>query len=391
MSELERLCGEIRSFVDGRVVPLEADFLAHGFGAVEAELAAVRGEVKDRGWWAPQLARELGGMGLGLVDFATLSAVLGRSPLAHYAFGCAAPDAGNLEMLAAHASGDQRARWLVPLCEGRIRSCFAMTEPGRAGSNPVWMDTRATRDGDGWVLQGRKWFTTAADGADLAVVVAVTEESAAPHRRASLFLVSTTTPGWRLVRNLPVMGPADGGWASHAEVELEAVRVGPEALLGEVGGGFAIAQGRLAHGRIHHCARWIGVAERAFDAMCRRALDREIAPGEALGSRDLVRATIARRRAELDAARLLVLEVAKQIEREGGKAARLGISLVKFHVAEVLQRVLDDAIQIHGGAGLLDDSILAWLWRHERAARIYDGPDEVHQLAAAKVILAGYR
>jgi alkylation response protein AidB-like acyl-CoA dehydrogenase len=382
---------EVRAFVDETILPLERAFLAEGFAAVSEELDVVRKEVKRRGWWAPAVQRELGGMGLDLVSYARLAAILGRSPLANYAFHAQAPDAGTIEILHQHATELQRERWLEPLANGTFRSCFAMTEPGRAGSNPVWMDTVAERDGDHWVLNGHKWFTSSADGAELALVIAVTDPEAPPHRRASMFVVATWTPGWVLVRNLPVMGPADTGWPSHGEVKLESMRVSDEALVGERGAGFAMAQGRLAHGRIHHCARWIGVAERAFDMMCEYALAREVAPGEVLASKDLVRSKIARCRAELDAASLLVLDVAEQIERDGAKAARAGISIVKFHVARVLQQVLDDAIQVHGGAGLLDDSVLPWFWRHERAARIYDGPDEVHEIAAAKAILRRYQ
>jgi alkylation response protein AidB-like acyl-CoA dehydrogenase len=382
---------EVRAFVDETILPLEKTFLAEGFAAVAEELDVVRREVKRRGWWAPAVQRELGGMGLDLVSYARVAAILGRSPLANYAFHAQAPDAGTIEILHQHATDLQRERWLEPLANGTFRSCFAMTEPGRAGSNPVWMDTVAERDGDHWVLNGHKWFTSSADGAELALVIAVTDPDAPPHRRASMFVVATWTPGWVLVRNLPVMGPADTGWPSHGEVKLENMRVSDEALLGDRGAGFAMAQGRLAHGRIHHCARWIGVAERAFDMMCEYALAREVAPGEVLASKDLVRSKIARCRAELDAARLLVLDVAEQIERSGAKEARAGISIVKFHVARVLQQVLDDAIQVHGGAGLLDDSVLPWFWRHERAARIYDGPDEVHEIAAAKAILRRYQ
>ncbi len=382
--DVQRLCARVRSFVEEEVYPLEPRFFVAGFAAVEPELQAVRRRVKELRLWAPQLPRALGGMGLSLLEFGLLSRELGRSPLGHFAFNCQAPDAGNLEVLAEFASPAQRERFLAPLAAGEVRSCFAMTEPDLPGSNPSWMATAARRDGDGFVLDGRKWFTSAAEGAAFAVVMAVTDPDAPPHRRASLFLVPLGTPGFRVLRNLPVMGEAGSGWASHAEVAFEGCRVPADQLLGEPGDGFRMAQARLGPGRIHHCMRWLGICERAFELLCRRAGSREIAPGQPLGGQQLVQGWIADSRAEISAATLLVLETAWKIEAEGTRAAREEISLIKFHTARVLGRVLDRALQAHGALGMTDLTPLAYFYRHERAARIYDGPDEVHQTVVAR-------
>ncbi|HEX2163559.1 MAG TPA: acyl-CoA dehydrogenase family protein, partial [Thermoanaerobaculia bacterium] len=381
------LLPEVEAFVAERVVPLEPALLHGPFRDALPALEECRAEVRRRGWWLPQIAAEHGGMGLSLVEFGWLAAVLGQSPAGHYVFGCQAPDAGNLEILLELATPGQRERFARPLLSGAARSCFAMTEPERAGSNPVWMDTRARRtDGGGWAIDGRKWFASGADGAAFAVVMAVTDPDAPPHRRASLFLVPMDTPGFARVRNVPVMGHAGDGWASHGELAFEGCRVGPEALLGGEGEGFAIAQARLGPGRIHHAMRWIGVAERSLDLLCRRALAREIAPGEPLARRPEVAGWIADTRAEIDAARLAVLHAAWRIEREGARAARSEVSAIKFTVAGVMLRAVDRAIQAHGALGVSDDTVLSWFYRQERAARIYDGPDEVHRQSVARQI-----
>jgi alkylation response protein AidB-like acyl-CoA dehydrogenase len=387
-SLLERISG----FVDRVVVPLEADLLAGPFGRLVPRLDLLRGEVKALGLWAPHLPARHGGLGLTLTEFAPVSEILGRSPLGHYAFNCQAPDVGNMEVLMAHGTPDQQAQWLAPLAAGAIRSCFAMTEPGHPGSNPTWLGTTARRDGGHYVLDGRKWFVSGADGASFAIVMAVTNPDAArPHDRASQFIVPTDTPGFRRIRNIPVMGDPGDGYASHGEIVLEGCRVPAEHRLGPEGRGFAIAQERLGPGRIHHCMRWIGIAERAFDLLCRRAARRELAPGQPLGDNAVVQGWIANSRAEIDASRLLVLRAAAAIERDGPRGARDDISLIKFFAAGMLDRVIDRAIQAHGALGMTDDLLLAYWYRHERAARIYDGPDEVHQAALARSILKRYR
>lgn len=379
-----------RAFLEEHVLPLEGRFFAEGFAAVEAELEAVRGAARKKGVWGPQIPTAWGGQGLGFLEFAHVAEELGKTPLGHYAVNCQAPDAGNLELLLDHGSEEQKERYLGPLARGEIRSCFAMTEPDHPGSNPVWMGTTARLEGDEVVLDGRKWFASAADGADFAVVMAVTDPEGPRHQRASMVIVPTDTPGYRLLRNIPVMGHTGSGWASHGEIELDACRVPRSHVLGGVGEGFALAQARLGPGRIHHTMRWLGICERAFDQMCRRAVERPLAPGRPLGREEIVQGWIAESRAEIDAARLLVLETAERIDREGSRAARDAISLIKFHVAGVLGEVLDRAIQVHGALGVTDDTPLAWFYRHERAARIYDGPDEVHKASVARRILRRY-
>ena len=389
--EMSRLRSELRDFVDQQVVPLERRFDETRFRELLPELNSLRDQVRARGWWTPALPQKLGGMGLSLLDFATVSEELGRSPLGHFVFNSQAPDISTMELLHGHANKAQRQQYLIPLCQGKVRSCFAMTEPDFPGSNPIWMGSLARRDGSDFVLSGRKWFTSSADGATFALVMAQTApEESDPHRRASLFLVPTDTPGWRLLRNLPVMGPPGQDWPSHAEVQLEECRVPATAMLGPAGHGFVLAQQRLGPGRIHHCMRWIGIAERAFELMAGRAVHRELSPGHTLSQEPKVLEWVSESRAEIEAARLLVMRTAWRIEHEGARAASVDISLIKFSTAAMLGRVLDRAIQVHGGLGLLDDLPLAFWYRHERGARIYDGADEVHRASAGRRILKGY-
>jgi alkylation response protein AidB-like acyl-CoA dehydrogenase len=296
-----------------------------------------------------------------------------------------------MEVLMSHGTPEQKETFLAPLARGDVRSCFSMTEPEHAGSNPVWMSTTAARDGDQYVINGHKWFTSGAEGAAFAIVMAVTDaDEANPYKRASQIIVPTDAPGFRIVRNVSVMGEEGSDYASHAEVRYEDCRVPRRNLLGREGEGFRIAQERLGPGRIQHCMRWVGVCERAFELMCERAARRELAPGVPLGSRQSVQEWIAESRAEITAARLLVLHTAERIDREGAAAAREDISLIKFFVAGVMHRVLDRAVQTHGALGLTDDTVLAYWYRHERAARIYDGPDEVHKSVVARSVLRKY-
>ena len=378
---------EFRAFLETHAFPLERELLSRPFNELLPRLTALRAEVKRLGLWAPHLPRVRGGLGLSLPEFAQVSAVLGESPIGHYLFNCNAPDIGNQELLLSHGSAEQKERWLGPLTRGEIRSCFAMTEPEFAGSNPVWMDTRAVRDGDDYIITGHKWFTSAADGAAFTIVMAVTAPDAPPHQRASQIIVPMGAPGLIFVRNIPVMGEGGSDYMSHGELRFEQVRVPASNRIGGEGMGFALAQERLGPGRVHHCMRWIGICERAFRLMVHRAATRELSPGEPLGRQQAVQHWIAECRAEIDASRLLVLDVADRIERDGAHATRDGISLIKFHVAGVLQRVLDRAIQVHGAYGMTDETPLAYWYRHERGARIYDGPDEVHKSAVARRIL----
>lgn len=391
MKELDQLLTATREIIQNRVMPLEPIFLQQGFGAVLPKLEAVRQEVKAAGLWGAFLPPEYNGVGLSLPDYARLSEELGHTPLGHFAFNCQAPDVGNMEVLIRYGNDEQKKRWLAPLTRGDIRSCFAMTEPEHAGSNPVWLSTSAVKEGSDYLINGHKWFTTAADGAAFAIVMAVTNPDApAAHRRASQIIVPTDTPGFRLVRNIPIMGETGEGWHSHGEVRFENVRVPQSNLLGEEGAGFAIAQERLGPGRIHHCMRWIGICERAFAMMCERAAKRELAPGKPLAMQQSIQHMIADSRAEINAARFLVLDAAEKIESHGAKAARVEISLIKFFVAGVLDKVVDRAIQIHGALGITEDTPLSFWFRHERGSRIYDGADEVHKNVVARHALRPY-
>ncbi|MCE2903130.1 MAG: acyl-CoA dehydrogenase family protein [Gemmatimonadetes bacterium] len=367
--------------------------LLHGrWAEIEPVLAGLRGKARALGLWAPFLPPAHGGLGLPLDAFAHLSEVLGWTPFGHYVCNCQAPDVGNMELLLQFGTPAQQAAWLAPLVSGDLRSCFAMTEPEHAGSNPVMLSTTAVRDGDAWVINGRKWFTSSADGAAFAVVMAVTNpDDDRQHFRASQIVVPIPTPGFTLVRNISVMGERGGGWASHAEVRFDDVRVPAANLLGAQGHGFALAQERLGPGRIHHCMRWIGICERAFDLMCRYASQREVAPGERLADKQQVQFWIAESRIEIHAARLMVLDAATRMTHDGQEAAREAIGYIKVFVANTLQRVLDRAIQVHGALGMTDDTPLAWWYRHERAARIYDGADEVHKTVIARRALRPYR
>lgn len=380
----------VRAFMKAEVFPLEPALRRQGFVAMLPALAEARGRAKETGLFAAHVPEAYGGAGLTLTEFAHMSEELGRSPIGHYVFNCQAPDVGNMELLMAHGTASQKERFLAPLVRGEIRSCFGMTEPEFPGSNPVWMGTTARRDGGDWVLRGHKWFTTGMEGSAFAICMAVTHPEAEPHARASMILVPTGTPGFERVANLSIMGDRGGDWASHAEVSIQDARVPQENLLGPEGMGFVLAQERLGPGRIHHCMRWIGICERAFDLMCGHAASRELAPGKPLGTKQLVQGWIAESRAEIHAARLMVLHAAWRIEREGAHAAREEISLIKFTVARTLQRVLDRALQCLGGLGMTDDTPLAFWYAHERAARIYDGADEVHIESVARRILRGY-
>ena len=388
--EMQEILAGIQKFLEQEVYPLEPEVAARGFKALLPQLQGAREKVKKLGYWCPQIPKDYGGMGLRLLEHGLVSAVLGRSPLGHYVFNCQAPDAGNMEILIAHGTAEQKKKYLDPLLRGEIRSCFAMTEPERPGSNPLWMETTARRDGNAYVLNGHKWFTSAADGAAFAVVMAITNPEAPPHRRASQIIVPTGTPGFKLVKNLRVMGHQGEDYASHGEVVFADCRVPQTNLLGSEGAGFLIAQERLGAGRIHHCMRWIGICERGFHLMCRRAAARELAPGQPLANHQIIQQWIAESRAEINAARLMVLEAAWKIDNFGQRAARVEISCIKFFVADVLLRVLDRAVQTHGALGLTSETPLAAFLTGERGARIYDGPDEVHKMVVARLVLKEY-
>jgi len=388
--ETKMILETIRAFVGDELYPLEEEFLIHGIRPLLSTLQEKREKAKQLGYWLPQIPKEYGGMGFSLVEHGYMSEILGGSPLGHYVLNCQAPDAGNMEILIEFGTQKQKDEYLTPLLEGETRSCFAMTEPDYPGSNPTWMSTSAVKDGDHYVINGNKWFTSAADGATFAILMAVTNPDADKHLRASQIIVPMGTPGFEVVRNTPVMGEPGEGYGSHSELQFIDCRVPIENRLGEQGAGFVIAQQRLGPGRIHHCMRWIGICERAFDLMCSHAVQREVAPGVTLASQGTIENWVAESRAEINAARLIVLDAAHKIDQEGTHAARDEISLIKFYVAKVLQQVLDRAIQTHGAMGVTDYTPLAFWYRHERAARIYDGPDEVHKRSVARRIFRRY-
>jgi acyl-CoA dehydrogenase len=389
---LKPLLKQIEDFVRDELIPLEAEFFSKEFKDLVPLLETKREKVRALGLWGPQIPTELGGMGLSLVEHGYVSEALGRSPLGHYVFGCQAPDAGNIEILHMFGSKEQQEEWLEPLARGKIRSCFAMTEVATAGSNPTLLEARAVKDGDHYVLNGHKWYTTAADGAAFAIAMMVTNPEAHAAMRASMFIVPTNTPGFRILRNIPIMGETGSDYASHAEVVFENCRIPKENLLGREGAGFKIAQERLGPGRIHHCMRWLGISSRAFEMLCQRANKRKIHnDGGTLADSEITQLYVAELAAELHGARLMTLSAAWAIENLGMSKARDEVAMIKFVVANTMNRILDRSLQIHGGLGMSDDTILAYWFRHERAARIYDGADEVHKASLGKRVLREYR
>ncbi|HJN95552.1 MAG: acyl-CoA dehydrogenase [Gammaproteobacteria bacterium] len=391
-TEMQEFLRQLNKYIDKEVIPREQELKGLPWREVAPKLAPMRQENKDRGWWLPQIEKEHGGMGLSVVEHGLVCAEIGRTPFGMYLLNAQAPDAGNMEILIQHGTEAQKQRFLEPLLAGETRSSFSMTEPEHAGSNPVYMSTKAVKDGDEWVINGHKWFSSAADGAAFLIVMAVTDTSpdANLHSRASMILVPSDTDGVKLERNISVMGHAGDGYGGHAEIYYDDVRVPVSNTLGGVGHGFTIAQDRLGPGRIHHCMRWMGICERCFDIMCKHVASRELAPGRTLGSRQFVQGWIAESRAEINAARLMVLDAAWKIDTLGKAQARTEISLIKFFCANVLNNVIDRALQSLGAAGMTDDFPISGYYRSERAARIYDGADEVHKISAAKQILKQY-
>jgi acyl-CoA dehydrogenase len=383
---VEELRAQLLEFMDQHIYPNEAlaieqTELVSKDMAFPPILRDLRAKGKKTKLWNSFLPDEEYGAGLTNHEYGMLCEIMGRSPIASSAFNCAAPDTGNMEILAEFGTASQKKEWLEPLLQGEIRSCFSMTEPGNASSDPTGLTTRAVRDGDSYVLNGTKWFTSGAVGASLAIVMVVTDPEAPPHRRASQILVPTNTPGFNLVRAVPVMGHTGGG--GHCEIVYEDCRVPASSILGEEGGGFAIAQARLGPGRIHHCMRMIGGAERAVELMCQRANTR-VAFGGPLAEKQFVQDFIALSRMEVDQARLMTLFAAWKMDTVGKKQARQEISMIKVIVANMYMHVLDRAIQVFGAAGVSDDFPLARMWRDGRSLRIADGPDEVHKQVIAR-------
>ena len=384
----EELLHRIRAFQEEHVYPVEAeatraldDEVRPGVAYPEV-VVELRERAKAEGLWNLFLPDEELGAGLTNWEYGVLCEEMGRSPaIAPMAFNCSAPDTGNMEILHDHGTPEQKQEWLEPLLEGDIRSCFSMTEPEVSGSDPTTLRTRAELDGDEWVINGHKWFTSGAVGATVAIVMVVTEPDAHPYARASMILVPVDNPGFNLIRPVPVMGH-DGG-PGHCEILYEDCRVPAGNLLGERGAGFVIAQDRLGPGRIHHCMRAIGTAERAIEMMCDRANSRETF-GEKLADKQFVQDFIARSRMEVDQARLLTLLAAWKMDTAGKRAARQEISMIKVVAANMVMDVLDRAIQVHGALGMSDDTPLAGMWRFSRMLKVADGPDEVHKMVIAR-------
>jgi acyl-CoA dehydrogenase len=380
----------MREFVRNEIWPLET--LDLGYEQLLQAMAPLREQVKERGLYAAHLGPELGGQGFGQVKLGLMHEVLGTSPIAPFAFGNQAPDSGNSEILALAGTDEQKDRWLHPLLAGDLHSAFSMTEPDTPGSDPTMLRTRAVKDGDEYVITGHKWFSSNASIADVLIVMAVTDPDARPHQRATMFIVPADTPGVNILRDVATMEhPQDeyGKYGGHAEILYEDVRIPAANRLGPEGAGFLIAQQRLYPGRIHHCMRWIGVAQRAFDMLCERALSRE-AHGSLLSEKQTVQNWIADSAAQMHAARLMTLHAAWKMDTEGVSAARREISLIKFYGAEALHDVIDRALQIHGSLGYSTDLPLEAMYRYARGARFYDGPDEVHRQSVARQILRGY-
>jgi acyl-CoA dehydrogenase len=382
----------MREFVREEIQPLETLINELEWDQLMRAMEPLREQVKERGLWAAHLDEELGGQGFGQVKLGLMHEILGTTPLAPFAFGNAAPDSGNSEILALAGTPEQKERYLHPLLEGDLKSAFSMTEPNSAGSDPTLLKTAAVKDGDDWVINGHKWFSSNGSIADFLIVMAVTDPDARKYQKASMFVVDVDTPGVEIVRDVATMEHPQESWAkygNHAEIVYENVRVPGSALLGAQGAGFLIAQQRLYPGRIHHCMRWLGVSRRAFDMLCEYAQLRETSAGK-LAEKQTVQNWIADSAAQMDAARLMTLHAAWKMDTEGVAAARREISLIKFFGAEVLHDVIDRALQIHGSLGYSTDMPLEGMYRYARAARFYDGPDEVHRESVARQILRGY-
>jgi acyl-CoA dehydrogenase len=372
--------------MDEHVYPNEAA-LDREDDAAQALVGELRRRAKSEGLWAPHIGPEAGGTGQGFLAYAYLNEEIGRSLWGQLVFGCQAPDAGNAEILLMFGTEEQKERWLRPLVAGDVRSFFSMTERDVSGADPTGLRTRAVRDGHEWVIDGQKWFSSGADGAAFGIVMAVTDPDAPPHRRMSQIIVPADTPGVEIVRPVPTLGHAGRGWTTHCEVRYANVRVPVENTLGQPGDGFRIAQKRLGPGRIHHVMRWLGQMQRAFELMCRRALERE-AFGGPLAEKQTVQNWIADSAADIQACRLLTLDAAHKID--GGDEARVEVSLIKFYAARVLNEVIDRAIQVHGALGLTDETPLGRMYVQARGARIYDGPDEVHRMVVSRRILKAF-
>jgi len=386
ISEEGRLIEEqVVRFINEKIIPAEHTYADQIHSVASGEdppiMKSLRAEAKRLGLWNLFLPDPEWGPGVSNHDYSVLCEHMGRSQIASRAFNCQAPDTGNIEILAEFGTPAQKEKYLKPLLEGEIRSCFSMTEPDVSGADPTGLRTLAVREGDDWVINGHKWFTSGAIGAKFAIAMVVTNPHGAPHERASMILVPTDAPGFNIVRPVPVMGHTGGG--GHCEIQYHNCRVPAANLLGPLHGGFMLAQARLGPGRIHHCMRAIGSAERAFEIMCRHANEREVG-GVKLAEKQIVQDWIATSRMEIDQARLLTQHAAWKMDTVGKKQARTELSMVKVVVPNMMMTVLDRAIQCLGALGVSDDTPIASMWRNGRALRIADGPDEVHKMVIAR-------
>ena len=392
--EFEAQLEWMRGFVRDEVFPLET--LGLTYDQILVAIKPLQEEVKRRGLWAAHLDPELGGQGFGQLKLGLMHEILGQTPLGPVVFGNNAPDSGNAEIIAVgmKMSGrtDHWEPWLTPLLEGRLRSGFSMTEPHTAGSDPTLLQTTAVRDGEEWVINGRKWYTTNGSVANILIVMAVTNPDVHPYQGSSMIIVPVTTPGVTILRDVASMDDPVvdyGKFGNHAEILYEEVRVPAANLIGREGDGFLLAQARLGPGRIHHCMRWLGQSKRAFDMMCERAVSR-YTHGSLLAEKQTIQNWIADSKAEMHAARLMTLHAAWKMDQVGASAARDEIAMIKYYGATVLYNVIDRALQVHGSLGYSADMPLEAMYRAARAARIYDGPDEVHRQTVARRVLKDY-
>jgi len=383
---LALLRSRVRSFVDTQVIPVERVIVEEDARLDYTTLKRLQAQAREEGLWTPHLPVEHGGKGLGIMGMCALFREMGRSMVGARVFNCDAPDQGNMDLLLSSASAALQAKYLAPLAAGEITSAFCMTEPAPgAGADPSNLKTRATLDGDDWVIDGHKWYSTGAGLASFLIVMARTSED--PRRGATMFLVDRHAPGVEHVRDIPVMGPP---LLAHREAEMRfhQVRVKSDAVLGNVGEGFRLAQKRLVPARLTHCMRWLGLAERAL-GLCREYLGKRISFGKVLSHHQLIQKMIADNALAIHAGNLMTLHCAHLLEKGLTKEARPYSSMAKNHVARLLCQVLDDAIQMHGGLGYSEDAPFSLWYRGARAARIADGPDEVHQVVIAREFLLG--
>lgn len=378
---VKELRKKVREFIDREVIPNEKNIGKRGPEGIEI-LKNVQQKAKDEGLWALGLPKEIGGGGLPFMDYVYINEIIGRSQAAMVALGT--HTAQDATMLHLFGTEEQKEKWLYPMVRGEISPSVGLTEPEVAGSDPTLIQSTAVLDGDEWVINAHKWFTTNADKAAFTTMFCVTEPDAPPHKRASMIIVPTDSPGYEIVRIVPTIGE----FGNHPEIRLTNVRVPKENIIGNRGEGFVIAQKRLGPGRIYHCMRWLGQAQRAFDLMCERALNR-YSHGSLLADKQMIQKYIADSATEIQAARLMTFEAAKKIDE--GNDARIDIAMIKVYGAQVLHNVIDRAIQVHGALGVTGDTPLEEMYRNARYARIYDGPDEVHTQSIARRILRNYK